>query len=236
MRPQPGVELRHTGLRPIIATEPYRPLADHVTDHNAIGVALTDRDLVNADCRRSGTAGTRDLSQHVQHVLHLQCLDGVPGEFQFLGNVTDRSLSATTPNIERKALGEVRIVRQEIPSLALHRPAVAARHATHFKFKDDAKPGARKVANPPIGPVIPARLHPTAAAAGGFFERRSSVTIRISRSPNTPRTDARAETPKRISIRQPPLSLARLRHASSCRIPSRFQDPKRQCPCMLPVL
>jgi hypothetical protein len=30
--------------------------------------------------------------------------------------------------------------------------------------------------------------------------------------------------------------LARLRHASSCRIPARLKAPERQYPCMLPVL
>jgi hypothetical protein len=70
------------------------------------------------------------------------------------------------------------------------------RHATHLEFQDDPKPGARKVANPSHGLVVPARLLQPTAAAGGFFGHRSSVTIRTSRSPIIPRTAACAREPR----------------------------------------
>jgi len=129
------------------------------------------------------------------HILDLQRLDGVPGELQLLGDVTDRGLPAAAADIERKAPGEVRIVRQEIQPLALHGAAAAAGDTPYRELQDDAEPAARQVANPPLRLVVPAGLHPSALAAGCFFERRSRVTIRTSRSPNTPRTVACARKP-----------------------------------------
>jgi len=46
---QLGVELRHAGLRAILATKPDRPPGEQVADDDAIGVALADRDLVDPD-------------------------------------------------------------------------------------------------------------------------------------------------------------------------------------------
>src|SRR5271170_5909321 len=155
--------------------------ANQVTDHDAIVVALTDRNLIDADYPRSRRTGALDLGAHV---LHLQNLDRVPIELQLLRDVPDRSLPTAAADIERKALSEARIVRQEIQPLALHGAARAARHAPHFEFQDNAEPGTRQVANPPHPPVVPARLHLTADVADGFFERRSSLTIRTSGSPN----------------------------------------------------
>ena len=143
---QPGIELRHTGLRAVVATEPDRPPANQVADHNAVVVALADCDLVDANCLGSLCAGALDLGAHV---LHLQRLDRVPGELQFLGDIADRSLPAAAADIERKAPGEVRIVCQEIWPFALHGSACAARHATHVDLQDDAEPRARKIANTP---------------------------------------------------------------------------------------
>ena len=189
---QPSVELHHAGLRAVIAAEPNRPLADQVADHDAIVVALANRDLIDADRPGSWRAGALDLGAHV---LHLQKLDRVPVELQLLRDVTDRSLPAAAPDIQRKALGEARIVRQEIQLLALHGGAGAARHAPHLEFQDNAEPDARQVANPPHPPVVPPCLPLTAAIADGFFERRSSLTTRTSGSPNTPRTVACARKP-----------------------------------------
>lgn len=68
--------------------------------------------------------GALDLGSHL---LHLQRLDRASVEFQFLGDTTDRGLLAMTADMERKALGEARIVRQKIQLFALHDAAGAAR-------------------------------------------------------------------------------------------------------------
>jgi len=155
-------------------------------------VALADRDLVNANHAGSRHAGTLDLGVHVPH---LQRFDRVPDQLQFRSDFADRGLPAATADIERKASGEVWIVRQEIQPLALHCAAGAARQATYRELQDDAEPTARKVANPSLRLVVPTCPQAPTAAADGFFERRSRVTIRTSRSPNTPRMVACARKP-----------------------------------------
>ena len=56
LRAQPVVELRHARLRAVLAAEPDRAPANQVAHHDAVGVALADRDLVDADRLRSGRA------------------------------------------------------------------------------------------------------------------------------------------------------------------------------------
>src|SRR5258707_5217570 len=185
LEPQPVVERRHAGLGTILAAEPDRPLADQVADHDAIAVAFADGDLVDADRSRPGRTGTLELGPHV---LHLQCLDRLPVQLEFLGDIADRCLPAAAADIERKAFGEVRIVRQKVQPFALHGAAVAARDATHFEFENNPKSRARQVANLPHPPIVPAVVDPPTTAANRFFERRSSRTIRTSGSPNTPTT------------------------------------------------
>jgi hypothetical protein len=165
---------------------------NQVADHDAIAVALADRDLVDPDRSRTRSAGTLELAPHV---LHLQRLDRVPVELELLCDIADRRLPAAAADIERKALGEVRIVRQKIQPLALHGAEMAARDAPHFKFQNNPESRARQVANLPHPPVVPTVVAPPATAANRFFERRSSRTIRTSGSPNTPRTVAFARKP-----------------------------------------
>jgi hypothetical protein len=155
-------------------------------------VALADRDLVDAD-----RAGTRRASalELGPHVLHLQRLDRVPVELQLTGDIADRCLPAAAANVECKAFGEVRIVRQKVQPFALHGAAVAAGDAPHFEFQDNPKSCARQVANLPHLTVVPAVLDPSATTASRFFERRSRCTIRTLGSPNTPRTVALARKP-----------------------------------------
>src|SRR3984885_2230980 len=184
-RPQPGIELRHAGFGAIRAAEPDRPFANQVADHNAIAVALADRDFVDADRLGARRAGTLDLGPHV---LHFQCLDRVPVELQFLGDIADRGLRAAAPDIECKTFGEVRIVRQKIQPFALHGAATPARDAPYLEFQNNPQSCTRQVANLPYPTVVPALLGPPATSADRFFERRSRLTIRTSGSPKTPRT------------------------------------------------
>src|ERR1700756_3281429 len=160
--------------------------------HDAIAVALADRDLVNADRARTRRASTLKLGPHV---LHLQRLDRVPVKLEFLGDIADRCLAAAAADIERKAFGEVRIVRQKIQPFALHGAAAAACDAPHFEFQNNPKSCARQVADLPYPPIVPARLDPSAPVAHRFFERRSRCAIRTFGSPNTPRTVALARKP-----------------------------------------
>jgi len=102
-------------------------------------VALAYRDLVDADRSRTRRAGTLKLSPHV---LYLQCLDRVPAEIEFFGDIADRRLPAATTDLEGKVFGEVRIVRQKIQPFALHGVAAAACDAPHFEFQNNPKSGS----------------------------------------------------------------------------------------------
>src|SRR6202158_1858735 len=106
-------------------------LRTKVADHDAIAVALADRDLVDADGSGPWRAGTLELGPHV---LLLQRLDCFPVKLELFGDIADRCLSAAAADIERKAFGEVRIVRQKIQLFALHGAAVAERGAPHLEF------------------------------------------------------------------------------------------------------
>ena len=57
-----------------------------IAHHDPIGVALADRDLVDADHLWARAARSRELRLHV---LLLQLLDRVPVQMQFLGHVLD---------------------------------------------------------------------------------------------------------------------------------------------------
>src|SRR6516164_5401036 len=45
---EPGIELAHARLRPVLATKPDRPAPQKIAHHDPIGVTLADRDLVDA--------------------------------------------------------------------------------------------------------------------------------------------------------------------------------------------
>jgi len=105
-----------------------------VADHGPVAVALADGDLVDADRLGTRRAGARDLGTHV---LHLQRLDRVPVELQLLGNVADRGLRATPSDMEGKALGVARIVRQKIQPFAFHAAAMPACDTPHLQLQDD---------------------------------------------------------------------------------------------------
>src|SRR5712691_9849324 len=74
-RPQPGEERVQTRLGAIYASEPDRPLPDEIGHHDAIGVPLSEGDLVEPDDPGSQRPSS---SQLLAHVLLLQRLDGVP--------------------------------------------------------------------------------------------------------------------------------------------------------------
>ena len=105
---EPGVEPAHARLRAVLAAEPDRPAAHQVADHDAVGVTLADRNLVDPDHLWTGRPRARQLSPHV---LHLQRLDRVPIQRQFLRHVLDRRLPAAPADKIGKALGVERIVR-----------------------------------------------------------------------------------------------------------------------------
>ena len=155
-------------------------------------MALADRDLVDADhhpCRRSS------LGQLSAHVLLVELLDRVPVQLQLFCNIADRRAAAAPADIKRKPLSVERIVRQEFQSLALHLAAMPAPDAPHLELQKYAQAAGRKIPNAPKLAIVPSGMLSPAYAATGFFERRTSVTIRACRSPNTPRTCSSGRKP-----------------------------------------
>jgi hypothetical protein len=148
-------------------------------------VPLADRYLVDAD--GLGTRRTR-FGELRAHVLLFQRLDSVPVEIEFLRDVLDRRLPAAAANVKGKAFGIERVVRQELQLLALHVTATPTQHAPDLDLQVDARVATGKIANMPHAPIVPARVHATAAAADSFFERRTRMITRAFGSPNTPRT------------------------------------------------
>lgn len=60
--------------------------------------------------------------------------------------------------------------------------------APHLELQEYAQTAGRKIPNATKLAIIPSGMFSPAGAAAGFFERRTSVTIRACGSPNTPRT------------------------------------------------
>src|SRR3989442_721462 len=63
--PKPVVELRHAHLRTILTAEPYWTSAIQIAHHDAVGMTLANRDLIDADRLGSRTSRFRKLSAHV---------------------------------------------------------------------------------------------------------------------------------------------------------------------------
>ena len=192
LRTEPGVELAHARLRTVLTAEPDRPAAHQIAHHDPVGVALADRDLVDPDHLRAGRASARELGLHV---LHLQRLDRVPIERQFLRNVLDRRLPATLPDKIGKALGVERIVRQKVEPLPFHLAAVAAIKAPHLQFQKYPRVPTGQIAYMADLAVVPAHLDATTAPAHRFFERRFSVMTRAFGSPKIPPTVGSGRNP-----------------------------------------
>jgi len=148
-------------------------------------MTFTDRNLVDADHPRSRRAGTLELGFHI---LHVQRLDRVPVQRQFLRHVLDRRPSAAPAHIVSKALGVERIVRQKVEPLPLHLATAAAVETPHLQFQKYPCVAARKIAHAAHLAVVPTLLDAPAAPADGFFERRLSVITRAFGSPKMPHT------------------------------------------------
>src|ERR1700751_2927370 len=126
---KPGIELRHAGFRSVLAAKPDRPTPQKIADHDPIGMALADRNLVDPDDQGTRRARACELRLHV---LHLERFDGVPIKRQFLRNIRDRRLSATAADKIGKALGVKWIFGQKVEPLLLHLAAATASYSPHL--------------------------------------------------------------------------------------------------------
>ena len=124
--------VEHARLGAILAAKPDGPPSYQVTHDDPVGVPLPDRDLVDADHFRSWRPGSSEL---LLHVLLLERLDRVPVQMQLLSNILDRRGSASTTDVEAKALGVERIVCEEVQLLLLHLAAAHTIDAADFEIQ-----------------------------------------------------------------------------------------------------
>src|SRR6201997_2302846 len=196
---KPGIELRHAGFRSVLAAKPDRPTPLKIADHDPIAMTLADRDLVDPD--RLGTRRARACELRL-HVLHLQRLDGVPIKRQFLRNIRDRCLSATTADKIGKALGVERVVCQKVEPFLLHLTAATAIDAPYLQLKQYSHLSAGQVTHLSDLAVVPSHLDAATASTRCFFDRRFKVTMRTFGSPKTPRTTGSGRNPSNEYVSQ----------------------------------
>ena len=94
-------------------------------------MAFADRYLIDAYHLRSGRAYALELGLHI---LHVQRLDRVPVQRQFVRDVLDRRPPAPPADKVRKALGVERIVRQKVEPFPLHLATTVALDPPHLHF------------------------------------------------------------------------------------------------------
>ena len=117
------------------AAEPDRPVPLQVADHDAVGVSLADRDLVDADRRRRRHPCSSEL---LLHVLLVEFLDRPPIQGQLAGDVLDRRGPTAPAHEEGKALGVEGVVREPRQLLLLHFAATPAAHPTALGLQIDS--------------------------------------------------------------------------------------------------
>src|SRR5712692_2228690 len=113
----------HARFGAILPAEPDRPVPLQIADHDAVGVPLADRDLVDADRAWRWRPCSSEL---LLHVLLVEFLDGAPIQVQLAGDVLDRRGPTAPAHKERKALGVEGVVGEPRQLLLLHFAATPA--------------------------------------------------------------------------------------------------------------
>ena len=226
---QPVIERVHAGLRTILAAKPDRSASNQVAHHDAVGMSLPDRNLVDTDRLRPRRAGAHPLDLQVFLV---ECLDGAPMQIQLLGDILDRARSAAPTHVPGKPLGVVnrpqveRIVGKKVQALALHLAGAPVQNPSYFEFEIDPRVAAGQSANSPRGAVVPTRVRSAIRLADRFFERRDSVTMRALGSPKMPRTDTCARKPANWYASSRRFCLGKVAIAKSCQFAQPCQTAK----------
>lgn len=175
----------HADLRTVVPPEPDRTLPHQIADDDAVGVALADGQLVDADDLRPRRPHPAQL---LGHVLLLQGLDRLPVQVGFPGDILDGHYPASPADPEGKPLGVERRVGQPVQLLLLHLPAAPTEDSSHLHVQVNASIPAGEVPHPAHLPVVEDAMHSAANPAGRFFPRRRSRMTRTYGSPKTPLT------------------------------------------------
>ena len=193
--PEISTELIHAGFRAVRAAKPDRPLAHQVADHDAVLMALLDRQLVDPDDLRCGLAHAAQL---LAHVVLVELFHRVPVQLQLGGDILDRAHPAAPSDVVGKALGVEGVLGQEIQPLALHRLTAPALYATNLDLEVHPHIAVGQVAHTPCAPVVPAKVPCTTGATERFFPRRVRRMSRARWSPKMPSMNCRARKPGKV--------------------------------------
>src|SRR5882724_4532231 len=223
---QPFVELPHTRLGAILPAEPDRTTANEVAHHDPIGMALADRDFVDADHLRPRRPGLDELHAHI---LFVQLLDAVPTQVQFRGDVLDRGITTAPAHVVGKTLGVQRTIGQKRQPLALHRVAASAQDPPNLELEVYPIGPAGQIAHASATVIVPARVHSSAHAARRFFERRTRVMTRAVGSPKTPWSGSSGRKPINRYASSRRFCFAEVAMNTSCQIRRPYEMPETQC-------
>jgi len=219
------VELIQARFAAIAAAEPDRSMAFEVADHDPVGVALADRDLVETDDLRARSPGALEL---LGHVLLLEPLDRLPVEVLLGRDIADGAAAATAANVARKAPRVQRVLQQELQPLGLHTATATTVHTPDLEVQVDAMAAAGQIPCAAVPTVVPAAVNSAAAPAGRFFPRRTRVTSRARGSPNIPSTRASGRNPGNVYASASRRNLRALGIAKSCQVSTPSQ-PSPNC-------
>ena len=168
-----------------------------VADHDAVGVPLADRDLVDPDHLRRRCARSTQLLLHVLRVEGLDRLLVQPG---FLGHILDRHGPAALPHEEGETLAKEQIIRKPVQGFLLHHAGLFTIDAINLHLQVDAHLSAWKIANSAYLPVVPGALDMPADATGRFFPRRHRWMTRAFGSLKIPYTVGVGRKPGKRSV------------------------------------
>src|SRR6266851_789851 len=160
----------HARFGAILPAEPDRPVPLQIADHDAVGVPLADRDLVDADRPWRWRPCSLEL---LLHVLLVEFLDGAPIQVQLAGDVLDRRGPTAPAHKERKALGVEGVVGEPRQLLLLHFAATPAAHPTALDLQIDSGVSRREVSYLAQLAVVDSARGPTAGSTQSFFPRRA---------------------------------------------------------------
>jgi hypothetical protein len=143
---------------------------------------------------------------------------------QFFGDILEGARATAPAHMPGEPLRIERIVGKEVQMLPLHLAAMPAQNPSNLEFQIDPSVATGQVAHTPCRSVVPTRLRSTTFLADGFFERRTSVTMRAFESPKTPRTNSCGRKPSNRYASRRRLCLGEVAIAKSCQFPKRRQS------------
>lgn len=154
-------------FRASLSVQPDGSSLIQVGDHNGVGVALPNGDLINADGPK--LFGRRMLFQQSAHVAFLHAPYLIPAQVIQLRNALDRHLAAELPDAVLEPLGEPGRPGQHGERLALHGSAMRAGNPAILERKIDATGSGIQIPHPMRAAIPISERRCPAAGTDRFF-------------------------------------------------------------------